>query len=364
MNKSLRLFKTLILIAILCRSAFAQQDAQFSQYMFNHLYYSPAFAGIDGMTRGAAIHRMQWMGYDPALPQSRNAGSAFPANYNETGGAPTSTIVNLQTLTPFLNKSVGAGLNFVYDVFGPIRTVQLQLSASYIFKLKSGNLGIGLRAGLFNQAVRNLTDYRVINTEDAIYQSLIQGGNLASQSKPDISLGLAYRNNKYYAGVGFTHLVKSSFDYGFDQAISKISNHMYIIGGYNFNVGSMLVITPSALFQTDLKQLSYLFGAIATYNDKFWFGVNTRQSFAKKDITTGGTTLRNDDIVFLVGVNLLKNKQNNNALKIGYAFDLVTSGVKAKERTSSEILLSYLVVPPWDILKPKIRTPRYRHDEN
>ena len=345
--------------------SYAQQDAQFSQYMFNGLYYSPGFAGLDGMTRATFIHRTQWLGYNPQLPANRTG--AYPVTYGEdgSGGAPQTNILTIQSLTPLFNKSLGAGLNVLQDVYGPIRTFQVQLTASYIFKLKSGNLGVGIRGGVFNQAVRNLDNYRVINEDDQIYKELSSnGGNIASQTKPDINIGIAYRTNKYYAGFSFAHLLKSSFSYGLNESLSKISNHMYFTGGYNLNLGSMIVLTPSALIQTDLKQLSYIFGAIATYNDKFWLGINLRESFAKKDLATGGKTLRNDDIVFLVGVNLMKNKQNNNALKIGYAFDFVTTGQFAKANTSHEILLSYLIVPPWDILKPKIRTPRYRHDEN
>lgn len=352
------------LITLQASRSFAQQDAQFSQYMFNSMYYSPGFVGIDGLTKATFIHRTQWLSYNPNLPADRNTGD-YKVNYAETGGAPQTNILTLQTLTPLLNKSVGAGLTFLQDTYGPLRTMQLQLSASYILKLKSGNLGIGIRGGVFNQAVRNLSDYRVIDPADKLYQQLVtDGSKIASQTKPDINVGVAYRTNKYYVGMSFSHLLKSSFSYGFDQTISKVSNHMYFTGGYNLNLGSMIVLTPSALVQTDIKQLSYLIGAVATYNDKFWFGINVRESFAKKDIATGGKTLRNDDIVFLVGVNLLKNKQNNNALKIGYAFDFVTSGKNAKTRTSHEVLLSYIIVPPWDILKPKIRTPRYRHDEN
>ena len=37
----------------------AQQDAQFTQYMFNTIYYNPAYAGVEGVTRFSAIHRTQ-----------------------------------------------------------------------------------------------------------------------------------------------------------------------------------------------------------------------------------------------------------------------------------------------------------------
>jgi type IX secretion system PorP/SprF family membrane protein len=332
--------------------SYGQQDAQFSQYMFNSVYYNPAFAGIDGLTRGTAIYRHQYLGYNA---------------YQNGGGAPQSFVLTGSTLTPLLNKKIGLGINFLQDQIGPLTTTQAQVAASYLFKIKNGTLGAGIRVGLIG--MRNKGDYRVYDPNDNIYQQLQNGG--LSQMKPDVSLGLVYRTTKYYFGISLAHVLNNEFTYGLSSDTggtaalkSQLMNHMYITGGYNLNIGSMIVLTPSALIQTDIKQLTMVYGAIATYNDKVWVGLNARQSFAKRDVNVGGKSLNNDDIIFLVGLNLLKNKQNNNSLKIGYAFDFVTSGVKAKKNTSHEIMLSYLIVPPWEIRKPKVRTPRYRQDEN
>jgi len=333
---------------VLIKPAFAQQDAQFSQYMFNNVYYNPAFAGIDGLSRGTMIARQQYLGYQPTA---------------EKGGAPQSFVLTGSTLTPLANKSVGAGLNFVYDKLGPLTTTTVQLSGSYLFRFKTSTIAAGARLGLLSQRI-GADYYKVIDEDDRIYRDLQTKG--ASQIKPDLTLGVVYRNPKFYFGASFSHILKTNFTYGVltDSISSRLKNHMYITAGYNLDLGTMIQLTPSFIVQSDLKQLTYMFGAIATYNDKFWFGINARESFAKKDVNNGGKTLSNDDIVFLVGVNLLKNKQNINALRIGYAFDFVTSGVNAKSNTSHEILLSYVVIPPWEVLKPKIRTPRYRHDEN
>lgn len=329
--------------------SYAQQDAQFSQYMFNSMYYNPGFAGIDGLSRATAIYRNQYTGYAPTI---------------DKGGAPQSFVATGSTLTPLLNKSVGLGANFLYDKIGPLVTYQFQLSASYLLKFKNGGtLGIGGRIGAVGQRT-GTSDYRVNDDQDFIYQELSRGA--ISQFKPDVNIGLVYRTPKYYFGVSMSHIIKSTFTYGISNNVvsSVLKDHLYVTGAYNFDLGTLIKLTPSFLLQTDTKQLTYLFGAIATYNDRFWLGINLRESAAKKDVNTGGKKLSNDDIVFLAGVNIIKNKQNNNSLKIGYAFDFVTSGVNAKANTSHEILLSYIVIPPWDKIKPKVRTPRYRHDEN
>ena len=53
-----------LLIAMLGLGAFAQQDALFSQYMFNKLIINPAYAGSrDGLSM-TMVGRRQWVGID------------------------------------------------------------------------------------------------------------------------------------------------------------------------------------------------------------------------------------------------------------------------------------------------------------
>lgn len=321
----------------------AQQDAQFSHYAFNSMYYNPGFAGIEGNTRFTGIFRRQWLGYASSSDV-------------QGGNSPTSTVITGSSLLPFFERRTGAGFHFLYDTKGPVRTTEFQLSGAYHFKIGEGKLGVGLRAGVYNQAI--VGDwYKVIDQNDPIYQALVNG--TASQMKMDLAAGLYYNHPKYYIGASAGHLPRSKFSYGFDSISSKLSNHMYFTGGYHFKLGTSLVITPNAFFQTDLKQYTFLVGGLATYNEKYWGGISLRQSIAAKDVDKGGQTYANDDIIILIGMSLMKN----NALRVGYAFDFVTSGVQAKTRTSHEIMLSYVIPVPWEIPKPPVRTPRYRHEE-
>jgi len=327
------------------RPVYAQQDAQFSQYMFNGLFLNPAYSGIEGVTRFTLINRIQWLGYEAT-------------NYG--GSAPNSTILSATTKLP--QKFGGAGMYMLFDRLGPVQIIDLQLSYSYHVKIKDGTLGIGVRGGIYNQRIRG-DMYYVVDPTDPVYQYLKVNGNV-SQLKPDLTGGLWYQTKKYYGGISFSHITQAKYSLGYDSITSKLVNHMYITGGYNFLVGTNIMITPSALFQTDLKQITYLFGALATYNNKFWVGLNARQSLAQREASKKGKSLSNDDIILYVGVNLLKNKKGNDALRVGYSFDFVTSGVNAKKRTSHEIMLSYMMPIPWGQPKPPVHTPRYRHGEN
>jgi type IX secretion system PorP/SprF family membrane protein len=326
-------------------SGFAQQDAQFSQYMFNGLFINPGYAGIEGVSRATLIHRTQWLGYRPTEYE---------------GSAPNSQILSLSTKLP--QNYGGAGLYLLFDRLGPIRNMDIQLNYAYHLKVKDGTLGIGARGGVYSQKV-NTDFYRVVDESDPVYQ-YFKSNNSVSQLKGDLTLGAWYQTKKYYGGISFTHIPQSKFSLGYDSITSRLVNHMYITGGYNFLLGTNVIITPSTIIQTDFNEVTYLFGALATYNNKIWTGLNFRQSLAQREVSKGGKTLSNDDIILYIGVNLLKNKQGNDALRLGYAFDFVTSGVRAKKRTSHEILVSYMAPPPWGLPKPKVRTPRYRHEEN
>lgn len=344
MKRVVLVLACLVLVSV-SSHLYAQQDAQFSQYMFNGLYLNPAYAGIENVTRGTLIHRTQWLGYQPT----------------EYGGtAPNTQILSVNTKLP--QNYGGAGLYVLLDRLGPLRNTDVQLSYSYHLKVKDGTLGAGLRGGIYSQRITT-DDYRVIHENDPIYRHF-KDDKAFSQIRADLTAGLWYNTKKYYGGVSFTHIPRAKFTLGEDSISSRLVNHMYITAGYNVMLGQNIIITPSALFQTDLNELTYLFGALATYNNKIWVGLNARQSLAQREASKKGKTLSNDDIILYVGINVLKNKQGNDALRIGYAFDFVTSGVNAKKRTSHEVLVSYMAPPPWGVPKPKVRTPRYRHEEN
>jgi type IX secretion system PorP/SprF family membrane protein len=345
MKKIIRIL--FIFLAVMCLElpAFAQQDAQFSHYMFNTMYYNPGYAGMEGKTRFTGIFRKQWLGY--------------ASTTDAPGGtSPTSAVMTANTLLPFFKKSTGAGFNFLYDSKGPINTTEVQLSFAYHLKIKSGKLGIGIQPGIRYESL-NSNWYHVIDQSDPIYTSL--KSSPASQAKMDLTAGLYWQTPKYYIGVSASHFTGTKYTYGIDTSIaSKLSSHIYATAGYTFNLsGGLIKLTPNAFFQTDTKNYTYLFGALVTYNDKIYGGVSTRQSIANKEVSVGGNTISNDDIIFLIGMNLMKN----NAMRVGYSFDYVTSGVQAKTRTSHEIMLSYVIPSPWLMPKPVVRTPRYRQEE-
>lgn len=308
-----------LLLALTGSGVFAQQDALFTQYMFNNLYMTPAYAGVDGVTRLTAIHRSQWLGYQSSFGD---------------GGAPTTQMVSFNT--PIYRLRSGFGAYVMNDKLGPQNNLEAQAMYAYHLGIKETKLSIGIKAGIYSQSV-NGQYYRYIDDGDPL---IVTGKE--SQVRPDLGLGIFYRAEKYYAGVGFNHLLRSQFDFGADSVRGALENHINFTGGYFYEVSFDLRVQFSTAVRTDLNKTQLDFAGIAYLKDTMWGGLAFRQGEAGS---------------LLLGYALLKDK----SLKLGTAIDFIIKDREAKENFSLEVMLSYdLPVNPGSG-KKVVRTPRYRH---
>lgn len=317
----MKIFYSLLFMAIILshNSLYAQQDGQYSQYMFNTLFYNPAYAGVEGVTKITAFHRSQWAGY---------TGSFVP------GGAPTSQVLSFST--PVFRIRSGVGLHIVNDNLGPLNNLEAQLSYAYHLGLRNSKLSFGMRVGAYSQSI-DFDKYDPIDDGDPF----IQEGRI-SQIRPDLALGIYYRAEKLYIGAAFNHLLKAEFDFGIDQFSNPLENQVTLTAGYDYEFNYNLILTPSILVKTDLNNYSFDLSLIGTYNDKLWGGVSFRQG---------------DAAIGMLGYSLFQD----NSLKVGYAFDYIIKAQEAKEPTSHEIMLSYTLPAAAAGGKKIIRTPRFRH---
>jgi len=180
--------------------------------------------------------------------------------------------------------------------------------------------------------------YRYIDPNDPLLKD--QAGK-TSQIRPDLAAGVFMHREKYYVGVSFNHLIKSTFDFGVSQR-SALEPHMYITGGYYYQVNFDLRLQFSTLIKSDFTKTSFDVGGIAYYKDKMWGGLSFRQSEAA---------------IVMLGYSLLKD----GALKVGYGMDVIVKDKEAKQPLSHEILLTYQLPVNPTIGKKIVRTPRYRH---
>jgi type IX secretion system PorP/SprF family membrane protein len=314
-----RTFYTLLII-VSGVSVHAQQDPQFTQYMFNTLYVTPAYAGVEGTTQLTAIHRSQWAGYQ--------------SSFND-GGAPTTQMISFNS--PIYKLKSGFGTYIVNDKLGPQNNLEAHAMYAYHLGLKDAKLSFGIKVGVYAQTI-DYDQYRPIHIDDPLLEGKT---GKESQLRPDVGFGMFYRAEKYYLGAGINHLTRAEFDFNVNDARNALENHLNFTGGYFYEVNFDLTLNPTILVKTDFKEYSFDLGLIATLKDKMWAGLSFRQAEAAN---------------VLLGYSFLKD----NALRLGYAIDVVVKDQEAKENFSHELMLSYQM-PLVSTGKKVVRTPRYRH---
>lgn len=308
------------LLMLIGAAAFAQQDPQFTQYMFNNLYYNPGYSGVEGTTKVSMLYRSQWSGYTPTF-------------YG--GGAPTSQMVTFST--PIYKLNSGFGAYVLNDQLGPQNNLEAQVSYAYHLGLKDAKLSFGLRAGVYSQTI-NTKLYRFIDLDDP---NLPKDPGRYVQIKPDLAAGLFFRKEKFYLGAGFNHLTQAKFQYGLTDR-SRLETHTYITGGYFYEANFDLRLQTVVLIKSDFVKTQFELGGIAYWKDTMWGGLSFRQSEA---------------VIALLGWSFLKDK----SLKAGYAMDVVYQDRAAKQPLSHELMVTYELPTVPGVGKKVVRTPRYRH---
>lgn len=315
-------FKSLIIFTIIAGSfpVMAQQDAQFTQYMYNGMYYNPAFAGKDGGFRFSALHRTQWANYSTSSGQ---------------GGAPVSQLLTAQGRLE--SKNIGYGLTVVNDNIGASSNLEVNLQGSYHKKINQANLSFGVSLGMFSSSL-DYGELIVVNPEPNLPSS-----GKENQINLNFSAGLLFDRGDYYIGLSSRHLNEPNFDFGNESYANQLKNHSYLLMGYRFRPIGQLAIEPSFLIKSvSFNNFSYDVSVIATHQNKI----------------SGGFAFRGEESVSLIlGYSLLRD----NSLKLGYAFDLVIGGVEAKAPTSHELMLRYTLSDVSRQIERVIqRTPRFR----
>ncbi len=298
--------------------AVGQQDLQFTQFMFNKIYYNPGVAGSGGAICVNAVHRSQWVGFE---------------------GAPTSQNLNINA--PIKKLHGGLALKVSNDQIGYFQNFNVGLGYAYQFELSNGTLGLGLNAELFTSSVNN-AEWRSPSGIPAFDPSITTPNTQGISF--DASFGVYYENDTWWAGVSSSRLAESSTP--FDNAFNEITDyygrrHYYVMGGYNWQIpSSNIELRPSLLLKSDLGASSVIdVNVMAVYNNKFWGGVTYRLTEA-------------------AAVNI--GYQFTESLKAGYSYDIGISPISQQGGGSHEIFLSYcfkIEIPPRQ--KGSYKNPRF-----
>ncbi len=307
----------LIFLSIGSCAIFAQTGPQFTQYIFNHFYLNPGATGITKKTNIQVTARSQYSGYKAD---------------QDLGGNIFSSVVSADL--PFAKLKGGVGMYVSQNTFSKVQSEQ-QILLSYALHKKISNniLGLGVAAGLSNLNLQG-ENFRPRDPGDL----LIPSTSISSLS-PTINVGAFLYNPNYQLGLSVKNLIKPTFTFADNEAKIADREKVFLTGKVDFGVTYTLDISPMFIIKSDLITVSSELGVLASYNQKFWGGINYRWQ---------------DAASLLAGANLL-----NNNLKIGLAFDFVSFGADAKAVSSQEIFLRYVMNAPKLGKKSIIRTPRY-----
>ena len=307
--------------------AVAQQDPQFTQFMYNKLIYNPGYAGTSGAICGVMQYRNQWMGFQ---------------------GSPTSMAFSADMR--LAKMPLGVGINFMTDKIGPMSTTFARLAGSYnITKIAGGTLGLGVDIGILSKSLTDTwivpeplkNDPRIPGTGGAI--PIGGGQTISAFTNPDLNkttfdvgFGAFYQiPGKFYVGLSSTHLpaqeIKSG-DLGY-----KVSRHYYMMAGYTFQPTKWSKITPNVLYKSDMASSSLDLNLTFLWSDMVWIG---------------GTYRIEDAPAVLAGFQFPFGDGHKYNAKIGFSYDLTTTKLKSYSQGSLEALLGLCYTP--SVKKPTI----------
>ncbi|MDI5951099.1 PorP/SprF family type IX secretion system membrane protein [Flavobacterium yafengii] len=285
--------------------SYAQQDAQFTQYMYNTININPAYAGSRGALSIFALHRTQWVGLD---------------------GAPVTNAASVNT--PLNESNLGLGVSIINDKIGPTteNTISADLSytvpTSETFKL---SFGIKATANFFNLDVNRLNP---VDDDPSLH-------DFNNKFTPNIGAGVYLHSDKAYLGFSVPNFIESNRYDDNEVAIFKEKINYYLIAGYVFDVNESIKFKPALLTKVvGGAPLQVDVSGNFMFNDKFVVGLAYRWSAA---------------LSAMVGF------QVSDGMYIGYGYDHETTNLNNYNSGSHEIFLRY------EIFKNngKIITPRF-----
>ena len=286
--------------------SFAQQDAQFTQYMYNTININPAYAGSRDVLGVFVLHRSQWVGMD---------------------GAPVTNTIAINS--PIGDSNLGLGVSLINDKIGPTNENNVAIDISYsINTSEKFKLSFGLKgnATIFKLDVSKLNP---LDQNDPQFQ------NLNNTFKSNIGAGIYLHSDRAYFGFSIPKLIESKHYDDNSVAIYTEKINYYVIAGYVFEFNPNLKFKPSLLTKAvQGAPLQVDISGNFLINEKFVLGMAYRWSAA---------------------VSGMVGYQISNRMFLGYGYDLETTNLSNYNSGSHEIFLRYEI----NMKNKRIVSPRF-----
>lgn len=290
---------------MLLQDATAQQDPQYTQYMYNMNVVNPAYAGSKESLSLTALYRDQWSGFEDA-----------PVTFTFSAHSP-------------ISDKIGLGLSAIKDELGPISETNVFADFSYSLQVGAATkLALGLKAGVTFHDV-GLVDLELQDPGDPFFSQNI------NNTYPNIGAGAFLYGDRFYVGLSVPNLLKSVHLDENGVKYGSETNHFFGTAGYVFQITDNFKLKPSVMVKSAFDApLSYDGNLNALFYDRFELGASYRLD---------------DSFSGLVGFQVTPN------IRVGYAYDSVTSEIKTVADASHEVILSFDLF----FKKRTLRSPRY-----
>ncbi|RDY61700.1 type IX secretion system membrane protein PorP/SprF [Flagellimonas nanhaiensis] len=294
----------------------AQQDPQYTQYMYNTQIVNPAYTGSREVLSFGMLGRTQWINLDGS-PQ--------------TGTLSVNTPIGLY-------KNMGLGLSIVYDQIGPAMESNVVVDYSYSIQLARRNiskLSFGLKAGADMLDV-DYSKLNIFDPNDPFFQTTVD-----NELQLQVGAGIYFHTQKFYAGFSVPNFLNSKH---FDEAslnnqdlenIAVERLHYFYIMGYVFDLSPSLKFKPATL-------VKFVSGAPLQWDMSANFLISEK-------LALGGSYRWNSSLSGLVGF------QVNRSIFVGLAYDYQSTAIKDYSNGSYEAFLRFDIFNKSD----RILTPRF-----
>lgn len=308
MIQNTSLIKSLILVvftALLSMKTNAQQDPQYTQYMYNTMSVNAAYAGQRDVLSATALYRTQWVGID---------------------GAPKTVTFGIHS--PLRNERLGLGLNIVSDQLGPAEETSIDVNFSYTIPVNATGdleLSFGIKGGLHLLD----TDWSkgLFQNPDRLFNENI---NLIS---PTLGAALYLHSDRWYLGLSVPNMFTTEHYDDFQESIATERLHYFFIGGYVFDLSASTKLKPAFLVKgVSGAPLIADLSVNALFNDKFTLGLAYRWD---------------DSVSGLLGFQITPG------LFAGYAYDATTTALNNYNSGTHEIMLRFELQQIGKILSPR-----------
>ncbi|BFM45355.1 type IX secretion system membrane protein PorP/SprF [Flavobacterium sp. CFS9] len=298
----------MLLSLLTAQGSRAQQDSQYTQYMYNTMTINSAYTGTRDMLSIIGLYRNQWVGLN---------------------GAPET--MNFTIHSPVGNR-LGLGLSIVSDKIFISDETTVNGAISYQIPVDDGKtLSLGVNGGFNLLSV----DFSKANTGAFDPNDPNLQYNIENRLSPQVGVGAYYYTKKFYAGLSSPNLLETKHYNSNVNSTASERIHLYFITGYVFDLDYFIKLKPALLVKAvSGAPLSVDVSANVLFSEKFTLGVAYRWDAA---------------------VSAMAGFQISDKFMVGYAYDWETTKLSRYNSGSHEIFLRFELFN----LRKKILSPRF-----